>query len=80
MCYDNFVSIIGCNLTRLYFKYLVEEKPKRVVGKQPLRSHRERCWECEIARFSHIYRVGKSIHQNNVEKEKKKTIKSLIKK
>ena len=43
LCYDNFVSIIGCNLTRLDFKYLVEEKPKRVVGKQPLRSHRERC-------------------------------------
>lgn len=28
MCYDNFVSIIGCNLTRLGFKYLVEENLK----------------------------------------------------
>jgi hypothetical protein len=28
MCYDNFVSIIGCNLTRLYFKCLVKENIK----------------------------------------------------
>lgn len=28
MCYDNFVSIIGCNLTRLDFKYLVKENIK----------------------------------------------------
>lgn len=28
MCYDNFVSIIGCNLTSLGFKYLVEENIK----------------------------------------------------
>lgn len=28
MCYDNFVSIIGCNLTSLGFKYLVEENLK----------------------------------------------------
>lgn len=28
MCYDNFVSIIGCNLTLLYFKHFVEENLK----------------------------------------------------
>lgn len=28
MCDDNFVSIIGCNLTSLGFKYLVEENLK----------------------------------------------------